>query len=64
MSQHMPDMNVGIGATVGCVIAGYKAIIPADVNVDIDCDFCVMHPLVGRSIKAIAFWRDAAKPFE
>ncbi|MEZ4474124.1 MAG: RtcB family protein [bacterium] len=33
----MPDVHVGIGATVGSVIATKKAIIPAAVGVDIGC---------------------------
>jgi len=33
----MPDVHVGIGATVGSVIPTYKAIIPAAVGVDIGC---------------------------
>ncbi|MDR3221181.1 MAG: RtcB family protein [Candidatus Accumulibacter sp.] len=33
----MPDVHVGIGATIGSVIATKKAIIPAAVGVDIGC---------------------------
>jgi len=33
----MPDVHVGIGATVGSVVATQKAIIPAAVGVDIGC---------------------------
>lgn len=33
----MPDVHVGIGATVGSVIATHGAIIPAAVGVDIGC---------------------------
>ncbi|MBL8788001.1 MAG: RtcB family protein [Deltaproteobacteria bacterium] len=33
----MPDVHVGIGATVGSVVASKKAIIPAAVGVDIGC---------------------------
>ncbi len=33
----MPDVHVGIGATVGSVIPTHKAIIPAAVGVDIGC---------------------------
>jgi tRNA-splicing ligase RtcB len=33
----MPDVHLGIGATVGSVIATSKAIIPAAVGVDIGC---------------------------
>lgn len=33
----MPDVHLGIGATVGTVIATKKAIIPAAVGVDIGC---------------------------
>src|SRR5437870_11535929 len=33
----MPDVHVGIGATVGTVIASVRAVIPAAVGVDIGC---------------------------
>ena len=33
----MPDVHVGMGATIGSVIATHKAIIPAAVGVDIGC---------------------------
>src|ERR1051325_7517732 len=33
----MPDVHLGIGATVGSVIATKQAIIPAAVGVDIGC---------------------------
>ena len=33
----MPDVHVGIGATVGSVVATKGAIIPAAVGVDIGC---------------------------
>ena len=33
----MPDVHLGIGATIGSVIATYKAIIPAAVGVDLGC---------------------------
>ncbi|RCU50918.1 RtcB family protein [Corallincola holothuriorum] len=33
----MPDVHMGIGATVGAVIPTHKAIIPAAVGVDIGC---------------------------
>lgn len=33
----MPDVHLGIGATIGSVIATLKAIIPAAVGVDIGC---------------------------
>ena len=33
----MPDVHMGIGASVGTVIATHKAIIPAAVGVDIGC---------------------------
>ena len=33
----MPDVHLGIGATIGAVIATHKAIIPAAVGVDIGC---------------------------
>lgn len=33
----MPDVHVGMGATIGSVIATHRAIIPAAVGVDIGC---------------------------
>lgn len=36
----MPDVHLGIGATVGSVIATQRAIIPAAVGVDIGCGMC------------------------
>ena len=36
----MPDVHVGIGATVGSVIATQRAIVPAAVGVDIGCGMC------------------------
>lgn len=33
----MPDVHIGVGATIGSVIACHKAIIPAAVGVDIGC---------------------------
>src|SRR6185312_6431673 len=33
----MPDVHVGIGATVGSVVATIDAIVPAAVGVDIGC---------------------------
>ncbi|MCC7011820.1 MAG: RtcB family protein [Planctomycetes bacterium] len=33
----MPDVHLGIGATVGSVIPTYRAIVPAAVGVDIGC---------------------------
>ena len=33
----MPDVHLGIGATIGSVIATHKAIIPAAVGVDLGC---------------------------
>jgi len=33
----MPDVHLGIGATIGSVIPTFKAIIPAAVGVDIGC---------------------------
>ncbi len=38
----MPDVHVGIGATVGAVIATAGAIIPAAVGVDIGCGMCAV----------------------
>ena len=36
----MPDVHVGIGATVGSVIPTRSAVIPAAVGVDIGCGMC------------------------
>jgi tRNA-splicing ligase RtcB len=36
----MPDVHLGIGATVGSVIATRQAIVPAAVGVDIGCGMC------------------------
>jgi tRNA-splicing ligase RtcB (3'-phosphate/5'-hydroxy nucleic acid ligase) len=33
----MPDLHVGVGATVGAVVPTYRAIIPSAVGVDIGC---------------------------
>src|SRR5688500_19283462 len=38
----MPDVHVGIGATVGSVVATKGAIIPAAVGVDIGCGMIAM----------------------
>ncbi len=38
----MPDVHVGIGATVGSVIPTRRAIIPAAVGVDIGCGMCAV----------------------
>jgi RNA-splicing ligase RtcB len=35
--SRLPDVHLGIGATVGCVIPTLRAIIPAAVGVDIGC---------------------------
>src|SRR6476660_7758681 len=45
----MPDVHLGIGATVGSVIATRGAIIPAAVGVDIGCGLMA----VQTSLKAI-----------
>lgn len=38
----MPDVHLGIGATVGSVIPTLNAIIPAAVGVDIGCGMCAV----------------------
>ena len=38
----MPDVHLGIGATVGSVVATEGAIIPAAVGVDIGCGMCAV----------------------
>ena len=35
--EAMPDVHLGIGATIGSVIATHKAFIPAAVGVDLEC---------------------------
>jgi tRNA-splicing ligase RtcB (3'-phosphate/5'-hydroxy nucleic acid ligase) len=42
----MPDVHLGIGATVGSVIATRRAIIPAAVGVDIGCGMCAARTTV------------------
>lgn len=55
----MPDVHLGIGATVGSVIATHKAIIPAAVGVDIGCGMCAARTtltannLDDKSLKAV-----------
>ena len=39
----MPDVHVGIGATVGSVVATKGAIIPAAVGVDLGCGMMAVH---------------------
>jgi len=45
----MPDVHVGIGATVGSVIATREAIIPAAVGVDIGCGMVALKTSLGAS---------------
>src|SRR5256885_12784278 len=40
----MPDVHLGIGATVGSVIPTKQAIIPAAVGVDIGCGMIASRP--------------------
>ena len=42
----MPDVHLGIGATVGSVIPTIGAIIPAAVGVDIGCGMCAVRTSV------------------
>jgi tRNA-splicing ligase RtcB len=42
----MPDVHLGIGATVGSVIPTVGAIIPAAVGVDIGCGMCAVRTSV------------------
>ena len=63
----MPDVHLGLGATVGSVIATDKAIIPAAVGVDIGCGMmAVKTPLcaekVHDKIKEIRVSIEAAVP--
>src|SRR5271155_5365276 len=45
----MPDVHMGIGATVGSVIATSGAIIPAAVGVDIGCGVCATRTSLSAS---------------
>src|SRR5271167_3114 len=45
----MPDVHVGIGATVGSVIPTVGAIIPAAVGVDIGCGMCAVRTTLSGS---------------
>jgi tRNA-splicing ligase RtcB (3'-phosphate/5'-hydroxy nucleic acid ligase) len=45
----MPDVHVGIGATIGSVIATHKAIIPAAVGVDIGCGMVACRLSIGAN---------------
>jgi tRNA-splicing ligase RtcB (3'-phosphate/5'-hydroxy nucleic acid ligase) len=45
----MPDVHVGIGATVGSVIPTIKAVIPAAVGVDIGCGMMAMQTTLTAS---------------
>ena len=45
----MPDVHVGIGATVGSVIPTVGAIIPAAVGVDIGCGMCAVRTSLAAS---------------
>lgn len=47
----MPDVHLGIGATIGAVIPTHKAIIPAAVGVDIGCGMmAVKTSLVAKNL--------------
>ncbi|MBA3684618.1 MAG: RtcB family protein [Planctomycetes bacterium] len=45
----MPDVHLGIGATVGSVIPTLQAIIPAAVGVDIGCGMCAVRTTLKAS---------------
>src|ERR1700693_3690418 len=45
----MPDVHMGIGATVGSVIPTKGAIIPAAVGVDIGCGMAAVRTSLGAS---------------
>ena len=56
----MPDVHVGMGATVGSVIATKGAIIPAAVGVDIGCGMmAVQTTLKARTCRTR--WRRCAR---
>ena len=38
----MPDVHLGIGATIGCVLPMRGAIVPAAVGVDLGCGMCAL----------------------
>jgi len=46
----MPDVHVGIGATVGSVVATKRAIIPAAVGVDIGCGMMAVKTSLNASM--------------
>lgn len=46
----MPDVHLGIGATVGSVVATKKAIIPAAVGVDIGCGMMAVKTKLNANI--------------
>jgi tRNA-splicing ligase RtcB len=45
----MPDVHLGIGATIGSVIATHRAIIPAAVGVDIGCGMVAVRLSISAS---------------
>jgi tRNA-splicing ligase RtcB (3'-phosphate/5'-hydroxy nucleic acid ligase) len=45
----MPDVHLGIGATIGSVIATHKALIPAAVGVDIGCGMVAARLSIGAA---------------
>jgi tRNA-splicing ligase RtcB len=45
----MPDVHVGIGATVGSVVATEGAIVPAAVGVDIGCGMMALRTTLGAA---------------
>ncbi|MBX3154416.1 MAG: RtcB family protein [Deltaproteobacteria bacterium] len=45
----MPDVHMGIGATVGSVVPTEKAIIPAAVGVDIGCGMMALETTLGAA---------------
>jgi RNA-splicing ligase RtcB len=55
----MPDVHVGIGATIGTVLPTKEAIIPAAVGVDIGCGMMAVQTTWGRWEQAITLLRCA-----
>lgn len=45
----MPDVHMGVGATIGSVLATVGAIIPAAVGVDIGCGMCAVKTSLNAS---------------
>ena len=60
----MPDVHLGIGATVGSVIPTQGAIIPAAVGVDIGCGMMAVRDHARRRATCPTTWRRCARAIE